>query len=175
MELKFYHGTLVGNIQNFHPFSHFGSRLAAAEAACRRLHLGERGIPYLYEVTLSLSDENAIEMRDWASPQPRNLALALADHFSGTLGNRFKDIADKISIPEARNRSLRESQFAKIQELLLPDVKGIFYQNEFEGVYNERTLCLIDIECISNKRQLEFTSQELESMFAELAEKHPRR
>lgn len=92
MEKIFYHGSLINDIEKFNPFSHFGSKLGATEAVFRRLHLGEKGFPVLYKVTINIPDHKTIEIPDWASPRPRDLAKALASHFSDDREKRFQNI-----------------------------------------------------------------------------------
>ena len=174
MEITFYHGSLNDDIKSFNPFSHFGSKLAATEAAYRRLHLGEKGNPTLYKATINIPNENTIEIPDWASPRPRNLAEALAVYFTDDRAEPFRSIVANISIREAGDISLRPLLFNRIKDKLLPDVKGIYYKNEHEGVYGERTLCLVCADSVTNIENEEFDKYEINKVKALLHEKHPR-
>jgi hypothetical protein len=174
MEKIFYHGSLNDEIESFNPFSHFGSKLAATEAVFRRLHLGEEGIPTLYKTTIHIPTDKTIEMPDWVSPRPRNLAEALASHFSGDRAEQFQSIADNISIREAGDISLRPSLFERIKEKLLPDVKGIYYKNEHEGEHDEKTLCLVCADCVTDIDNEDFDKSEVEKVKALLHKKYPR-
>jgi len=162
MEITLYHASLHSGLKNFNPFSHFGSKFAATEAVFRRLHLGEKGSPSLYKVTINIPHDNSIEIPDWASPRPRNIALELASHFADDRSDQFNSIAESISIKEAGDKDLRASLFERISENLLPDVKGIYYKNKHEGEYDEKTLCLVCTNCISNIESEEFDHDEVE-------------
>lgn len=174
MEKIFYHGSLCNDIKKFYPFSHFGSKLAATEAVFRRLHLGEKGSPTLYKTIIDIPADKTIEMPDWASPRPRNLAEALASHFSDERAEQFQSIASNISIREAGDISLRLSLFERIKEGLLPDIKGIYYKNEHEGIYGENTLCLACNDCVTNIDKETFDRQEVERVKVHLQKKYPR-
>ncbi|WP_462181105.1 hypothetical protein [Pseudoalteromonas gelatinilytica] len=174
MEKIFYHGSLINDIEKFNPFSHFGSKLAATEAAFRRLHLGEKGSPTLYKTTINIPADKTIEMPDWASPRPRDLAEALALHFSDDRAEQFQSIVSNISIREAGDLSLRLSLFERIKVKLLPNIKGIYYKNEHEGIYGEKTLCLVCNDCVTSTVIEAFDRQEVERVKALLHQKHPR-
>ncbi len=174
MEMNLYHGSLHKNIETFNPFSHFGSKLAATDAAYRRIHLGEEGFPTLYKVSISLPQENSIELSDWVSPRPRDLAEALSAYFQGQLSEKFESIVKSISIRDASDSSLRLSLFKKISDQLLPDVRGIYYKNEHEGEFNELTLCLVSPACVSSIENVEFDHDQVEKVKTRLSKKYPR-
>lgn len=173
MVVRTFHGSLHNNINTFNTFAHFGSRKAAAEAAYRHIHFGKAGTPHLYEVTISLAKANTINIKDWSSAQPINLATALDEYYSPKKIFSFKDVCDSISISEARDQSLFKSQFNKLYELLISlGVKGIYYPNAVEGNYGEKTLCLVDVSCISKVRKMDFTQQELDDAKQKVEKKY---
>ncbi|MDO6686642.1 MULTISPECIES: hypothetical protein [unclassified Agarivorans] len=174
MELKMYHGSMNANIDMFYPFSHFGSKFAATEAAFRRVHFNEVGTPTLYKVSIRLPDEATIEIPDWTSPRPRNLALALSKHFADERSVTFAGLAKNISISEASDKSMRPALFERISQVLLPTVKGIYYKNRHEGEANEISLCLACVQCVSSSEIVDFAPNDVEKVKAILKEKHPR-
>lgn len=175
MVFKTFHGSLHSNINTFNTFAHFGSRKAAAEAAYRHIHNGKIGIPHLYEVTISLAETSTINIEDWASARPKQLAIALDKHYSLQNIFCFKKVCDDIPIIEARDNSLFKSHFSKIYNELIPlGVKGIYYPNVVEGNYGESTLCLVDVSCISKVQSITFTQQELDDAKQEIEKKYIR-
>lgn len=160
-----YHGTISLTPLSFHPFSHFGSRLAASEAAARHFFHHQRdGSPKLIKVEISLNQNNYITLEDWGATNDISIALALKVYFEDKnllLSDTFYRIWENATQRKQNGHPEKNSLLPEIQAKLISlGLDAIAYKNEVEGSENDFSVCIVNPSIIKTLDHENFTEQE---------------
>ncbi|WP_137169407.1 hypothetical protein [Marinomonas sp. FW-1] len=182
-----FHGSLHGDIEEFRPFTHFGSRLSALHAVERNENLGRewRGdlldkpeIPTLYEINVNVEAEQVLEVEDWYTPKSIGLALRLKDY--------LKTKTDPESIKHLQNIELICKQLSGSQDsdndfdaiaiaLEKLGIKVIAYVNAVEGSKFEHSICVVDTSILNKAsfKKYEFNQELRDEIMSEKGSSDP--
>lgn len=158
LSTTWYHGTIFSEIQEFKPFTHFGSRHVAffnVDCCKQEKYRIDPSVvinPTIYKISIRFDESEVLTIKDWLTPRSIGLAFELRDHFkkkedakSKEYSVRFNEICESLA-----GKSDLHFNFDQIQAMLKRmGIKVLAYGNEVETDDKEISICIVDTSVIN--------------------------
>jgi hypothetical protein len=139
-EIIAYHGSLIGNIDEFFPWSHFGTENAALAAAAAKYlnprHNNARNVAYIYQVCINIKESEIIDGSDFGGTASRLLLSYLQEVLKNPHPEQSNKARDKaLEIFRATpNKQYGQDVAARAVKEILDEIskKAIRYRNVAE-------------------------------------------